>query len=163
MTRVVLPRCASILRALGTDALACRRNHRRTGDDERGHDGNQSRDHLRQYMRHPSNESILCTSLRFDRRFGSIYSAPFMSGTRLIIAAAALGVSASVGTLSAQTQAPSPAAPPTFTSSVTETVDVAVHAVTTEHVGRPEIDARHARTLDEALDFTPGIRVRSDG
>jgi Outer membrane receptor proteins, mostly Fe transport len=86
-----------------------------------------------------------------------------MSGTRLIIAAAALGVSASVGTLSAQTQAPSPAAPPTFTSSVTETVDVAVHAVTTEHVGRPEIDARHARTLDEALDFTPGIRVRSGG
>ena len=50
MTRVVLPRCASILRALGTDALACRRNHRRTGDDERGHDGNQSCDHCCEYM-----------------------------------------------------------------------------------------------------------------
>jgi outer membrane cobalamin receptor len=65
----------------------------------------------------------------------------------------------------ARGQAPAASQPPTptFTSSVTETVDVAAHAVTTEHVGRSDIDARRARTLDEALTFLPGVRVRSGG
>jgi outer membrane cobalamin receptor len=86
-----------------------------------------------------------------------------MSRVATIIATIAIGLSHLSVRLSAQTPPPLPASPPTFTSSVTETVDVAVRAVTTEHVGRSEIDARHARTLDEALAVTPGIRVRSGG
>ena len=86
-----------------------------------------------------------------------------MSPVTRIIAAAAIVLSVVSITLSAQTSTPPAVPAPTFTSSVTETVDVAVHAVTTEHVGRSDIDSRHARTLDEALAFTPGIRVRSGG
>jgi len=63
----------------------------------------------------------------------------------------------------AQAPAANPTVPATFRSSVTESVDVAAQAVTTEHVDSTEIGARHARTLDEALTFIPGVRVRSGG
>jgi outer membrane cobalamin receptor len=87
-----------------------------------------------------------------------------MSAVITTIAMAAIGLCVVPAALSAQTSTSAPAAPsPTFSSSVTETVDVAVHAVTTEHVGRSDVDSRHARTLDEALAFTPGVRVRSGG
>src|SRR5262245_3719946 len=86
-----------------------------------------------EYKRDHYDESNQCDSIQFDRRFDSIYAALFMPKAGLLIAVA-VAVYASVATASAQTPAPSPAPPPTFTSSVTETVDVAVHAVTTEHV-----------------------------
>jgi hypothetical protein len=49
MTGVMRTRCAAFMLALGTDALTCRRDNRRTGHHERYRDGNQSGHHQREY------------------------------------------------------------------------------------------------------------------
>jgi outer membrane cobalamin receptor len=59
--------------------------------------------------------------------------------------------------LSAQTP------PPTFSVSVTEPYELVEEVGTTRRIGRAEIEARNARTLDEALRLIPGIYVRTGG
>ena len=50
-----------------------------------------------------------------------------------------------------------------FSVTVTEREDVVVQTGTHDQVDGPGIDRRNARTLNEALTFLPGIRVRSGG
>ena len=53
--------------------------------------------------------------------------------------------------------------PPTFSVSVTERSELIEDVGTTRRVDRAEIEARNARTLDEALRLVPGIYVRTGG
>ena len=53
--------------------------------------------------------------------------------------------------------------PPTFSVSVTEPYELVEEVGTTRRIGRAEIEARNARTLDEALRLIPGIYVRTGG
>ena len=52
---------------------------------------------------------------------------------------------------------------PTFSVSITEPDEVIEQVGTTRRIDRAEIEARHARTLDEALRLVPGIYVRTGG
>src|SRR5262245_32602378 len=52
---------------------------------------------------------------------------------------------------------------PTFSVSITEPSELIEQVGTTRRIGRAEIEARHARTLDEALRLLPGISVRTGG
>ena len=52
---------------------------------------------------------------------------------------------------------------PTFSVSITEPSEVVEQVGTTRRVTRADIDARNARTLDEALRLVPGIHVRTGG
>jgi outer membrane receptor protein involved in Fe transport len=52
---------------------------------------------------------------------------------------------------------------PTFSVSVTEPFELVEAVGTTRRIGRQEIEARHARTLDEALRLIPGVHVRTGG
>ena len=53
--------------------------------------------------------------------------------------------------------------PPTFSISVTERSEIIEEVGTTRRIDRAEIEARNARTLDEALKLIPGIYVRTGG
>jgi len=53
--------------------------------------------------------------------------------------------------------------PPTFSVSVTEPLELVEEVGTTRRIGRAEIEARHARTLDEALRLIPGVYIRTGG
>ena len=52
---------------------------------------------------------------------------------------------------------------PAFSASVTEPFELVEAVATTRRIGRAEIEARNARTLDEALRLIPGIYVRTGG
>lgn len=52
---------------------------------------------------------------------------------------------------------------PIFSVTVTEPSELVEEVGTTRRIGRAEIEARHARTLDEALKLLPGIHVRTGG
>jgi len=52
---------------------------------------------------------------------------------------------------------------PTFSVSVTESSELVEAVGTTRRIGRAEIEARQARTLDEALRLIPGVYVRTGG
>lgn len=52
---------------------------------------------------------------------------------------------------------------PTFSLSITEPSELVEEVGTTRRIGRADIDARHARTLDEALRLIPGVYVRTGG
>lgn len=52
---------------------------------------------------------------------------------------------------------------PTFSVSVTEQSELVEQVGTTRRVTRADIEARNARTLDEALRLVPGIYVRTGG
>ena len=52
---------------------------------------------------------------------------------------------------------------PTFSVSVTESIELVEQVGTTRRIGRAEIEARQARTLDEALRLLPGVYVRTGG
>ena len=64
---------------------------------------------------------------------------------------------------SAGAQTTAPSAPPTFSVSITESYELVEEIGTTRRIGRAEIEARNARTLDEALRLIPGIYVRTGG
>ena len=53
--------------------------------------------------------------------------------------------------------------PPTFSVSVTEPSELVEQVGTTRRVTRADIEARNARTLDEALRLLPGVYVRTGG
>jgi outer membrane receptor protein involved in Fe transport len=53
--------------------------------------------------------------------------------------------------------------PPTFSISVTEPYELVEHVGTTRRITRADLEARNARTLDEALRLVPGIYVRTGG
>ena len=53
--------------------------------------------------------------------------------------------------------------PPAFSVSVTEPYELIEEVGTTRRVTRADIDARNARTLDEALKLLPGVYVRTGG
>jgi len=52
---------------------------------------------------------------------------------------------------------------PTFSISITEPSEVVEQVGTTRRITRADIEARNARTLDEALRLVPGIHVRTGG
>ena len=52
---------------------------------------------------------------------------------------------------------------PTFSVSITEPSEIVEQVGTTRRVTRADIDARNARTLDEALRLLPGVYVRTGG
>src|SRR5688572_33331273 len=52
---------------------------------------------------------------------------------------------------------------PTFSVSITEPTEVVEQVGTTRRITRADIEARNARTLDEALRLLPGIHVRTGG
>ena len=52
---------------------------------------------------------------------------------------------------------------PAFSASVTEPFELVEAVGTTRRIGRADIEARNARTLDEALRLIPGIYVRTGG
>lgn len=52
---------------------------------------------------------------------------------------------------------------PTFSVSVTEPSEVVEQVGTTRRITRADIEARNARTLDEALKLVPGIYIRTGG
>jgi len=52
---------------------------------------------------------------------------------------------------------------PTFSVSVTEPYELVEEVGTTRRLSRPDIEARNARTLDEALRLLPGVYVRTGG
>lgn len=52
---------------------------------------------------------------------------------------------------------------PTFSVSVTEPIELVEQVGTTRRIGTAEIEARRARTLDEALQLLPGVYVRTGG
>jgi outer membrane receptor protein involved in Fe transport len=68
-------------------------------------------------------------------------------------------------TLGLQTvvKAQTPQNPPTFSVSVTEPYELVEEIGTVRRIGRSEIEARNARTLDEALRLFPGVYVRTGG
>ena len=53
--------------------------------------------------------------------------------------------------------------PPTFSVSVTEPYELVEEVGTTRRLTRADIEARNARTLDEALRLLPGVYVRTGG
>jgi outer membrane receptor protein involved in Fe transport len=53
--------------------------------------------------------------------------------------------------------------PPTYSVSVTEPYELIEEISTIRRIDREEIEARNARTLDEALRLVPGIYVRTGG
>jgi len=53
--------------------------------------------------------------------------------------------------------------PPTFSLSVTEAAELIEQVGTTRRLTRADIEARNARTLDEALRLVPGVYVRTGG
>lgn len=53
--------------------------------------------------------------------------------------------------------------PPTFSISVTESSELVEDVGTTRRLTRADIEARSARTLDEALRLLPGVNVRTGG
>jgi outer membrane cobalamin receptor len=53
--------------------------------------------------------------------------------------------------------------PPTFSVAITESYELIEEVGTTRRIGRAGIEARNARTLDEALRLFPGIYVRTGG
>jgi outer membrane cobalamin receptor len=53
--------------------------------------------------------------------------------------------------------------PPAFSVSVTEPYELVEEVGTTRRVTRADIEARNARTLDEALRLIPGVYVRTGG
>ena len=61
------------------------------------------------------------------------------------------------------TTRPQPVPPPTYSLSITEPYELVEEVGTTRRIGRAEIEARNARTLDEALRLLPGIYVRTGG
>ena len=52
---------------------------------------------------------------------------------------------------------------PTFSVNVTESTELVEEVGTTRRIGREDIEARNARTLDEALRLLPGVYVRTGG
>jgi vitamin B12 transporter len=52
---------------------------------------------------------------------------------------------------------------PTFSVSITEPSEIVEQVGTTRRITRADIDARNARTLDEALRLLPGVYVRTGG
>lgn len=52
---------------------------------------------------------------------------------------------------------------PTFSIAITESSEVVEAVGTTRRIGRAEIEARNARSLDDALRLIPGIHVRTGG
>jgi vitamin B12 transporter len=52
---------------------------------------------------------------------------------------------------------------PTFALTVTEPLELIESVGTTRRIGRAEIEARNARSLDEALRLIPGIYIRTGG
>jgi outer membrane cobalamin receptor len=52
---------------------------------------------------------------------------------------------------------------PTFSVSITEPSEIVEQVGTTRRVTRADIEARNARTLDEALRLLPGVHVRTGG
>jgi vitamin B12 transporter len=56
-----------------------------------------------------------------------------------------------------------PQTPPTFSLSITEPYELVESVGTTRRITRADIDARNARTLDEALRLLPGVHVRTGG
>ena len=52
---------------------------------------------------------------------------------------------------------------PTFSVSITERSELVEEVGTTRRIGRAEIEARSARTLDEALRLLPGVSIRTGG
>jgi vitamin B12 transporter len=94
----------------------------------------------------------LASRLSFALRWGVIRRVP------ALIYAAILIVLAVQVQLAAQT-------PPTFSVVVTEPAELVEEVGTTRRIGRAEIEARNARTLDEALRLLPGVYIRtgSDG
>ena len=50
---------------------------------------------------------------------------------------------------------------PTFSMTITQPSELVEEVGTTRRLGRTEIEARNARTLDEALRLVPGIYVRT--
>jgi vitamin B12 transporter len=52
---------------------------------------------------------------------------------------------------------------PTFSVSITEPSEIVEQVGTTRRLSRADIEARNARTLDEALKLLPGIYVRTGG
>ncbi|MGH9241400.1 MAG: TonB-dependent receptor plug domain-containing protein, partial [Vicinamibacterales bacterium] len=53
--------------------------------------------------------------------------------------------------------------PPTFSLSITEPYELVESVGTTRRITRADIEARNARTLDEALRLLPGVHVRTGG
>lgn len=53
--------------------------------------------------------------------------------------------------------------PPTFSLSITEPYELVESVGTTRRITRADIEARSARTLDEALRLLPGVHVRTGG
>jgi outer membrane cobalamin receptor len=53
--------------------------------------------------------------------------------------------------------------PPTYSLSITEPYELVESVGTTRRITRADIDARNARTLDEALRLLPGVHVRTGG
>jgi vitamin B12 transporter len=53
--------------------------------------------------------------------------------------------------------------PPTFSVSITEPYELVEEVGTTRRMTRADIEARNARTLDEALRLLPGVYVRTGG
>jgi outer membrane cobalamin receptor len=68
-----------------------------------------------------------------------------------------------VGVLALPAGAASAQTPPTFSLSVTEASELVEAVGTTRRITRADIEARNARTLDEALRLLPGIHVRTGG
>jgi len=83
-----------------------------------------------------------------------------LSRLRIVLVSPILLATAVLQPLSAQTL---PQAPPTFSVSVTEPYELIEDVGTVRRIGRADIDARNARTLDEALRLLPGISVRTGG
>jgi outer membrane cobalamin receptor len=75
---------------------------------------------------------------------------------KVTLAGALAGLLASLPAAAQTTQAA-----PTFSVSVTEASELVEEVGTTRRIGRTEIEARNARTLDEALRLLPGINVRT--
>ena len=59
--------------------------------------------------------------------------------------------------------AQTPISTPTFSVTVTGPSELVESVGTTRRIGRAEIEARNARTLDEALRLLPGVYVRTGG
>ena len=85
----------------------------------------------------------------------------------LLVALAALQPRAAVAQTPRTAAAPNDAVPaqppPTFSVSVTESSELVEDVGTTRRLTRADIEARSARTLDEALRLLPGVYVRTGG
>ena len=68
-----------------------------------------------------------------------------------------------VATLALQPLTAAAQTSPTFSVTGTESTELVEEVGTTRRIGREEIEARNARTLDEALRLLPGMYVRTGG